>query len=100
MDYPIPESIMKGRIILLSEISSAAEFINERCLLEPVAEIKLLALYNSYDRFCAKRGYKSLGYRNFKKAIESAYGISLRPDKDGYYVEGITIKVAVSSKNS
>ena len=29
VNYPIPECIRKDRIILLSEISSAAEFINE-----------------------------------------------------------------------
>ena len=70
MDYPIPESIMKDRIILLSEISSAAEFINDMCLLEPVTEIKLLDLHKAYYVFCVNRGYKSLGYRNFKKAME------------------------------
>ena len=90
--YSIPESIQKDRIILLNEISSAAEFIDEMCEIKPNVEIKLLDLHNAYYSFCVQRGYKSLGYRNFKKAIESAYGIILRQEKDGYYVEGIELK--------
>jgi putative DNA primase/helicase len=83
INYPIPESIRKDRIILLSEISSAAEFMNE---LKEVKDIKLLDLYNQYERFCASRGYKQLGYRNFKKAIESAYGVILKTEREGLYV--------------
>ena len=96
--YPIPESIRKDRIILLSEISSAAEFVDEMCSLKPTATIKLLDLHNAYYSFCVQRGYKSLGYRNFKKAIESAYEISLRQEKYGYYVEGIDLKELDSRK--
>ncbi len=81
--YPIPECIRKDRIILLSEISSAAEFMNE---LGDVKDIKLLDLYNQYERFCVTRGYKQLGYRNFKKAIESAYGVTLRTEREGLFV--------------
>ena len=83
VNYPIPESIRKDRIILLSEISSAAEFMQE---LGEVRDIKLLDLYNQYERFCTTRGYKQLGYRNFKKAIESAYGVTLRTERDGLFV--------------
>jgi P4 family phage/plasmid primase-like protien len=83
INYPTPESIRKDRIILLSEISSAAEFMNE---LGDVKEIKLLDLYNQYERFCVSRGYKQLGYRNFKKAIESAYGVTLRTEREGLFV--------------
>jgi len=101
VNYPIPKCIQKDRVILLSEISSAAEFINDMCLLEPVAEIKLLDLHKAYYVFCVNRGYKSLGYRNFKKAIESAYGMSLRQDKkEGYYVEGITTKLLKEEVNT
>jgi len=83
VNYQIPESIRKDRIILLSEISSAAEFMNE---LEDVKDIKLFDLYNQYERFCVSRGYKQLGYRNFKKAIESAYGVTLRTEREGLFV--------------
>jgi hypothetical protein len=51
-----------------------------------VKEIKLLDLYNKYERFCVSRGYKQLGYRNFKKAIESAYGVTLRTEREGLFV--------------
>jgi len=81
--YPIPETIKKDRIILLSEISSAAEFMNE---LREVKHIKLTDLFNEYERFCASRGYKHLGYKNFKKAIESAYGVTLKTKREGLYV--------------
>ena len=83
VNYPIPECIRKDRIILLSEISSAAEFMQE---LSDVRDIKLLDLYNQYERFCTIRGYKQLGYRNFKKAIESAYGVTLRTEREGLFV--------------
>ena len=98
MYYSIPESIQKDRIILLNEISSAAEFIDEMCEFKFKAKIKLLDLHNAYYGFCISRGYKSLGYRNFKKAIESAYGISLRKEKDGYYVDGIEVKIVEKEK--
>ena len=39
--YPIPESIIKDRIIMLSEISSAAEFLNEKYTMDSEAKIKL-----------------------------------------------------------
>jgi len=83
VNYTIPECIRKDRIILLSEISSAAEFMNE---LGDVKDIKLLDLYNQYGRFCVSRGYKQLGYRNFKKAIESAYGVTLKNERQGLFV--------------
>lgn len=98
VNYTIPECIRKDRIILLSEISSAAEFINEDCNLDKYKNIKLLSLFNAYGRFCATRGYKALGYRNFKKAIESAYGISLDSKKDGFYVTGLELITTESSK--
>ena len=90
--YSIPESIQKDRIILLSEISNAAEFVNEVCNLSAARKIKLMELYNAYSNYCVTRNYKQLGYKNFKKAIESGYGITLKRTKDGLYVKGIYIK--------
>jgi len=90
--YYIPDSIQKDRIILLSEISNAAEFVNEVCSLSSARKIRLMDLYNAYSNYCVTRNYKQLGYKNFKKAIESGYGITLKKSKDGLYVKGIYIK--------
>jgi len=90
--FSTPESILKDRIILLSEISNAAEFVNEVCMLSSARKIRLMDLFNAYSNYCVTRNYKQLGYKNFKKAIESGYGITLKRTKDGLYVKGIYIK--------
>jgi putative DNA primase/helicase len=95
--YPIPESIRKDRDILLSEISSAAEFIDGDCVKHPEVKIKFSKLFNEYERFCVINGYKALGSKNFKKAIYSAFNFEFKREDDGWWIEGLTTKKVMNS---
>lgn len=75
--YEVPAVIQGNRKILLGEISSVAEFIQNHCeRTEDNSYVALKNLYEEYTSFCKECSYMAKGYRTFINEIEVALDLT------------------------
>lgn len=90
--YPIPQSIIRDQRILQSETSTVIEFIDEECDFREYFSESLQDLYKAYSDFSKRSGYRALGLRNFKKALESDGRLRITRANFGTIVYGLTLR--------
>ncbi len=55
------------------------EFIQEKCLFEPNAEVLSTKLFEEYNNYCKQNNYKPVGRNKFKIEIESSFSGIITP---------------------
>ena len=73
------------------ETSTVIEYIEDECEFSSAEYESLSDLHSSYSEFCKKSGYRSLGIKNFRKALESDERVEIVRANYGTQVNGITM---------
>ena len=89
--YSTPKSILDEQRILQKETSTVMEFIEEECVFSKIHNVSLSDLHKKYSEFCRNSGYRSLGIKNFRKALESDERVTIDRASFGTRVNGISL---------